>query len=369
MRNSKDQLMRVLTIGLVLGALLFIVAAEISYLQSGPTVDGTIYIQEDGVTTVVEEEDSREPLDIESVVTDSEIIESQKEPADNAWVSTVSDNLNFEKPIDIDHINLLITNMGPDERARVLGSSDLFTKVVESEADNRAVLMAAAKNKLNKHPNVEFMMERSSENMLLEFYLNLLTDRKLPEGFPSDEQARNFYESNKEKQFTFPLRARIWQIYLSKPNEASEEEILNLQQKAEEIVLKIKTGANDFSNLAVSQSQHEASKNRGGYMGVMKLDGLLPEIKDYILRSKIGEVSDPIETDTGLHIIKRGTILSEEALPFEEVEEQVRQILIKQTQLQLKNAIVEQARADNPQNISEEVIAEWWLNINVEDNP
>ena len=87
------------------------------------------------------------------------------------------------------------------------------------------------------------------------------------------------------------------------------------------------------------------------------------------MRSKIGEVSDPIETDTGLHIIKRGTILSEEALPFEEVEEQVRQILIKQTQLQLKNAIVEQARADNPQNISEEVIAEWWLNINVEDNP
>ena len=115
MRNSKDQLMRVLTIGLVLGALLFIIAAEISHLQSGPAVDGTIYIQEDGVTTVVGEEDSSGPLDIESIVTDGEIIESEKESANNAWVSTVSDNLNFEKPIDIDHINLLIILLNKDK--------------------------------------------------------------------------------------------------------------------------------------------------------------------------------------------------------------------------------------------------------------
>ena len=91
----------------------------------------------------------------------------------------------------------------------------------------------------NQHPNVKFMMDRSSENMLLEFYLNLLIDRKLPAEFPTDEQLIDFYESNKETRFTSPLRARIWQIFLSKSDEATEEEILELQQKAEEIVLKI----------------------------------------------------------------------------------------------------------------------------------
>ena len=131
----------------------------------------------------------------------------------------------------------------------------------------------------------------------------------------------------------------------------------------------IKKGTNDFSNLAVSQSQHEQSKSRGGYMGVMEVDGLLPEIKEHILKSKIGEVSDPIETDSGLHIIKRGTILAEETIVFEQVEDQIRQILIKQTGMQLKNAIFDQAREDYPQQISESIIEDWWLKLKDEINP
>ena len=104
-------------------------------------------------------------------------------------------------------------------------------------------------------------------------------------------------------------------------------------------------------------------------MGVMEVDGLLPEIKDYILKSKIGEISEPIETDTGLHILKRGLILAEETLPLEQVEDQIRQILIKQTGTQLKNAIFQQAREDYPQKISENTVQEWWLKLTDESEP
>ena len=360
MQNSKDQLIRVMTLGLVFGALLFILAAEVNHLKSSQESeedDATIYIQEDGVTAVIINESSADSESGIITTKDEKKSENIQEPINK------DDSKIQELPINFDHINLLITNMSLDERNQALTSLDLFTKIVESEANNRSALMAAANNQLNQHPNVKFMMDRSSENMLLEFYLNLLIDRKLPAEFPTDEQLIDFYESNKETRFTSPLRARIWQIFLSKSDEATEEEILELQQKAEEIVLKIKTGRNDFSNLAVSQSQHDVSRSRGGYMGVMEIEDLLPEIKEYILQSQIGQVSDPIETDSGLHIIKRGTILPEEVLSFEQAEDQVRQILINQTGLQLKNAIFDQARADYPQEISEEIIEEWWLAI------
>ena len=57
MLNSKDQLIRVMTLGLVFGALLFILAAEVNHLKSSQESeedDATIYIQEDGVTAVDE---------------------------------------------------------------------------------------------------------------------------------------------------------------------------------------------------------------------------------------------------------------------------------------------------------------------------
>ena len=376
MANSNNQLIRILSIALVLGSLLFIFSAEMSHLKSKKeiTTDETIYIQDGGAISVQGDEELIEKTEEvvstnEVVSTDIDIPQTEQDIENNNWANTTAENIEYTKPLDFEHITLLVANMNANEREKILADQNLFKQVIESEANNRSALMSAASNQLNQHPNVKFMMERNADNMLLEFYLNLLIKRKLPEEFPSNEQIIAYYESNKETQFTFPLRARIWQIFLSKPKDVSETEILELQQKAEEIISKIKKGTNDFSNLAVSQSQHEQSKSRGGYMGVMEVDGLLPEIKEHILKSKIGEVSDPIETDMGLHIIKRGTILAEETITFEQVEDQIRQILIKQTGMQLKNAIFDQAREDYPQQISESIIEDWWLKLKDEINP
>ena len=338
MMHSDNQLIRILTIVLILGAVLFIFFAEMSHLDSKQTVtsDETIYIQGDGE---ISKQDNEPVTEFEEIIS-TEIDISQTEDISNkSWADSSADNTNLKQILDFEHITLLVANMNESERDRVLSDQDLFKQVIESEANNRSALMAAANNELNQHPNVKFMMQRNSENMLLEFYLNLLIKRKLPENFPSNEQIISYYDSNKATQFTFPLRVRIWQIFLSKPKDATEEEILEIQKNAEEIISKIKSGINDFTNLAVSKSEHEQSRNRGGYMGVMEVDGLLPEIKEYILKSKIGEISDPIETDSGLHILKRGLILAEETVLFEEVEDQIRQILIKQTGRQLKNVI------------------------------
>ena len=370
MMHSDNQLIRILTIVLILGAVLFIFFAEISHLDSKPTVtsDETIYIQGDGE---ISKQDNEPVTEYEEVIsTEIDIAQtediSNKSWADSSADNTSADNTNLKQVLDFEHITLLVANMNENERDRVLSDQDLFKQVIESEANNRSALMAAANNELNQHPNVKFMMQRNSENMLLEFYLNLLIKRKLPENFPSNEQIISYYDSNEATQFTFPLRVRIWQIFLSKPKDATEDEILEIQKNAEEIISKIKSGINDFTNLAVSKSEHEQSRNRGGYMGVMEVDGLLPEIKEYILKSKIGEISDPIETDSGLHILKRGLILAEETVLFEEVEDQIRQILIKQTGRQLKNVIFEQAREDYPQQISENTIEEWWLKLKEE---
>ena len=371
MRNSSSQLTRVLSIVLVLGGLFFIFSAQISHFKSKENKEETIYIQDEGALSTQEEaiaEEQTVSTELVQDITDFEITQNEEDASNGNWSVATEENL-FEQPLDFEHINLLVTNMNVNEREAILDNQDLFKQVIENEANNRSALMAAASNKLDQHPNVKFMMQRNSENMLLEFYLNLLVKRKLPEDFPSEEQISDYYDSNRTTQFTFPLRARIWQIFLSKEENFSEEEILELNKKAEDIILKIKSGNNDFSNLAVSFSQHEASRNRGGYMGVMEIDGLIPEIKNHILNSKVGEISNPIETDSGVHIIKRGYILEEETLEFEQVKDQIQNILIRQTGAQLKDAIFEEAREKYPQQISDNLTEEWWNRLRDEMNP
>jgi len=378
MLNSNNQLTRILTIGLVLGSVLFITLAQIAHFKSKDNAFSgeTIYIQQEGDVLAQQEEGAittqgsqiaEQPEEI--ISTEMEISQTEGDISNNNWAETSLENIGLEQVLDFEHISLLVTNMNTNEREKILSDQQLFKQVIENEANNRSAIIAAVNNQLNEHPNVKFMMKRNAENMLLEFYLNLLVKRKLPQEFPSNEEMIAYYESNKETQFTFPLRARIWQIFLSKPKDVSEEEALAIQRRAEEIISKIEKGINDFTNIAVSQSEHEQSRNRGGYMGVLDVDGLLPEIKEYILQSKIGEISDPIETDSGLHILKRGLILAEETLTFEQAEEQVRRMLIKQSGMQLKNIIFAQARENYPQQISEKKVEEWWLKLKEEAAP
>ena len=378
MLNSNNQLTRILTIGLVLGSVLFITLAQIAHFKSEDNAFSgeTIYIQQEGDALVQKEKGAITTQDSEIAEQPEEIIsteidipQSEEDISNNNWAETSLENIGLEQVLNFEHISSLVTNMNASEREKILSDQQLFKQVIENEANNRSALIAAVDNQLNEHPNVKFMMKRNAENMLLEFYLNLLVKRKLPQEFPSNEEMIAYYESNKETQFTFPLRARIWQIFLSKPKDATEEETLAIQKRSEEIIFKIEKGINDFTNIAVSQSEHEQSRNRGGYMGVLEVDGLLPEIKEYVLKSKIGEISDPIETDSGLHILKRGLILAEETLTFEQAEDQVRRILIKQSSMQLKNTIFEQARENYPQQISENKIEEWWLKLKEEAAP
>jgi len=378
MLNSNNQLTRILTIALVLGSVLFITLAQIAHFKSEDNAFSgeTIYIQQEGDALVQKEkgvittQDSEIAEQAEEIIsTEIDIPQTEEDISNNNWAETSLENIGLEQVLNFEHISSLVTNMNTSEREKILSDQQLFKQIIENEANNRSALIAAVDNQLNEHPNVKFMMKRNAENMLLEFYLNLLVKRKLPQEFPSNEEMIAYYESNKETQFTFPLRARIWQIFLSKPKDATEEETLAIQKRSEEIISKIEKGINDFTNIAVSQSEHEQSRNRGGYMGVLEVDGLLPEIKEYVLKSKIGEISDPIETDSGLHILKRGLILAEETLTFEQAEDQVRRILIQQSSMQLKNTIFEQARENYPQQISENKIEEWWLKLKEEAAP
>jgi peptidyl-prolyl cis-trans isomerase SurA len=60
----------------------------------------------------------------------------------------------------------------------------------------------------------------------------------------------------------------------------------------------------DFSTLAVLYSEDPGSSKQGGELGMFKRGEMRPEFEAAAFRLKVGDVSDIVETEDGLHIIK-----------------------------------------------------------------
>ena len=72
---------------------------------------------------------------------------------------------------------------------------------------------------------------------------------------------------------------------------------------AKEIKERINEGE-DFSKLALQFSDCP-SKKKGGDLGFFKRGDMVKEFENAVYSMKVGDISDPIKTQFGYHIIKR----------------------------------------------------------------
>jgi len=99
-------------------------------------------------------------------------------------------------------------------------------------------------------------------------------------------------------------RVRLSYILIAVPEGVSGAEKSAAFQKAERVVNEIRAhGPESFANSAREYSDHEATRARGGDLGVVGR-GDFPEPFEIAFDMEPGEVSNPIETDQGYIILK-----------------------------------------------------------------
>lgn len=80
--------------------------------------------------------------------------------------------------------------------------------------------------------------------------------------------------------------------------------LLKKHGEALEILNRIKNGES-FSNLAKDLSIDKASGKRGGDLGFFRKGAMVKPFEDAAFKLQKGEVSEPVKTEFGYHIIKR----------------------------------------------------------------
>ncbi len=137
---------------------------------------------------------------------------------------------------------------------------------------------------------------RLSDQILLQKTINFAVRSKI---VITDKAIEEHYNQNKDI-FSEKESLRIRQIFFLNPKDASARS--ELLVRAEGIAQDIQDGK-DFSELAGEFSEGP-EKEFGGDLGYLKLGSTLKEVEDAALALKIGEVSKPFWSPSGLHIIR-----------------------------------------------------------------
>lgn len=120
-------------------------------------------------------------------------------------------------------------------------------------------------------------------------------------------------------------------ILLSLPEAASPGQLEEVERKANEIAQRAQKGE-DFGQLAVANSQAQTALERGK-IGWRKGNELPTFMADIVATMKPGEVSQPIRTPSGFHIIRLDDLRSDNA-PVIVQQIHARHILMKPNELQ-----------------------------------
>ncbi|HFJ9450475.1 MULTISPECIES: peptidylprolyl isomerase PrsA [Bacillus] len=109
-----------------------------------------------------------------------------------------------------------------------------------------------------------------------------------------------------------------------KPEIKASHILVSDENEAKEIKKKLDAGAS-FEELAKQESQDLLSKEKGGDLGYFHSGAMTPEFETAAYKLKIGQISDPVQSPNGYHIIKLTG--KKDLQPYDEVKDSIRKNL------------------------------------------
>ncbi|MBM7567044.1 peptidylprolyl isomerase [Paenibacillus sacheonensis] len=195
-----------------------------------------------------------------------------------------------------------------DKQGIVISSSDVEAEIARikkqfpSEADFENALQQSGMT-------VEDLMKQTPTQLrirkILEKRVNV-----------TDAEVKQYFEANKA-EYDQPEQVRASHILVA------------TKAEADEIEKQLKAGA-DFAKLAQAKSLDTGSKAAGGDLGYFGKGAMVPEFEKAAFALKVGELSEPVKSDYGYHVIKVTDHKDAKPATLEEKKAEIREQLAQQ---------------------------------------
>ncbi|WP_245573484.1 peptidylprolyl isomerase [Marinimicrobium agarilyticum] len=163
-----------------------------------------------------------------------------------------------------------------------------------------------------------------------ELWVNQIQQAVVNSRIEVNEQDIESFLASTDGKFATSPNYRLGHILLSVPSEASETEVDEIREKAESIREQLVDGA-DFEQMAITHS-NDSNALQGGDLGWRKLAQLPELFADVVADLEEGDVSEPVRSGAGFHILKVHETRSETGNSMVE-QTKARHILIKTSEI------------------------------------
>ncbi|HET6554368.1 MAG TPA: SurA N-terminal domain-containing protein [Dyella sp.] len=137
---------------------------------------------------------------------------------------------------------------------------------------------------------------------------------------PSEDELKKRYEDQKQR-FVQPEQRLVSHILVNVPKNATPDQQKAALAKAEKIAGE--ATADNFAKLAEQDSDDLGSKRSGGDLGWLEKGVTTPAFDSAMFALQKGQISKPVLSDEGYHVLFLRDVRSGDAKPFAEVRDQI----------------------------------------------
>ncbi|MBI2819615.1 MAG: peptidyl-prolyl cis-trans isomerase, partial [Acidobacteria bacterium] len=159
----------------------------------------------------------------------------------------------------------------------------------------------------------------------------------------TDAEKQKYYQDHLDN-YRVTERVSVKHILL-RAREQEPEKLEEARKEAADLLKKLKAGAN-FEELAKANSDDTASAVKGGDLGWIVRGQTVLNFEKAAFSLEPGTLSEPIQTEYGIHILKVSEHEQARVKPLEEVQTEIENLLLDEKVQNLISTSAEQAAAD-----------------------
>ncbi|MFB6351581.1 MAG: peptidylprolyl isomerase, partial [Bradymonadaceae bacterium] len=225
-----------------------------------------------------------------------------------------------------------------DEASVSIKQSELESRFLDfkSRFPDKQALQAFLDQRNTTKPQLKAQLCRDVQ---MEKYLEQKYNKEV-----GDDEVADYYENN-QSEFETPAKVKASHILIRVPKDASPKQIEKTKKKAKNLAKKARKKKVDFAKLAKKHSEGPSAK-RGGNLGFFSQRRMVPEFSKVAFSMKPGEVSDPVRTKFGFHVIKMHDKKEAKAKSLDEARGEIERRLRQQNRRTSMNRFLKDAKKD-----------------------
>ena len=239
-------------------------------------------------------------------------------------------------------VRRLVEGLDAETRAQVSRDPAALARLVRTQMLQSILLDEARAKKFDQTPDVAARADAARDAVLASAYLASLTI--IPADYPAEADITAAYEANKAR-LVLPRQYQVAQIFIAgttdKPDDETARKLRDLKQSLAKPPL-------DFAAVARRVSEDRVSADRGGELGWLREDQIIPAVRDAVSGMQVGAVSDPVRAPDGWHVVKLLATRPSGPPPLTEVKDQLVRALREQRIAQAQRAALDDLQRRQP---------------------